>query len=72
MIVYVGDGGAICAGADEESYLQWTLAIVKAQNFQQTQINAIGVPPIGPIQAEFLSRLTAQNDGTFIQVQITR
>ncbi len=72
VIVYVGDGGGTCAGANEESYLEQTLAIVKTQNFQRTQINAIGLLPIGQIQAEFLSRLTAQNDGTFIRIQITR
>ncbi len=68
VIIYVGDGGGTCNGADEGTYLKQTLAIVKAQNFQRAQINAIGVLQIGSIQGDFLTSLAQSNGGTYTKV----
>ncbi len=68
VIIYVGDGGGTCNGADEGTYLKQTLAIIRSQNFQRAQVNCVGVLQIGPIQNDFLSSLAQANGGTYTKV----
>ena len=68
VLVYLGDGGGTCPGADEATYLQQTLAAVTALNFQRIQINTIGILNPGPINEDFMRRLAAQNGGTYHRV----
>ena len=69
VVVYVGDGGGTCNGADEQTYLNQTLGIVKSQNYQRAQINAVGVLQIGNIQDNFLRSLATGNGGAFTKIQ---
>ena len=48
---------------------QTTLSVVKAQNFQRAQINAIGVLQIGNRQDNFLRSLATGNGGTYTNIQ---
>ena len=69
VVLYVGDGGGTCAasGQGEDAYLQKTLAVVKSQNFQRAQVNAIGVLMQGrQRQEQFLKALAAGNGGTYV------
>ena len=67
VIVYVGDGGGTCNGSNEPNYLNQTLGIVKAQNYQRAQVNAIGVLMQGRAsQEKFLKSLAAGNGGTYV------
>lgn len=65
VVLYVGDGGGTCNGANEQTYLNQTLSLVVSQNFQRAQINSIGVLEVGTIQREFLQTLSRTNYGTF-------
>jgi len=68
VIVYVGDGGGTCQGADEAQYLQKTLQTVSSMNFQRVKINAIGVVDVSPLGEDFLRKLTRQNGGTYTRI----
>ncbi len=68
VVVYVGDGGGTCKGANESTYLQTTLSVVKSQNYNRAQVNAIGVLNIGNIQDQFLRNLATSNNGTYTKV----
>ncbi len=68
VVIYVGDGGGYCHGANELEYLAQTLAVVKSQNVHRAQINAIGVLRIKDVSDQFLRRLTSQNDGSYTKV----
>lgn len=68
VLVYLGDGGGTCQGADEANYLKQTLAAVTAQNFQRIQINTIGILQPGPINEDFMKRLAASNGGNYHRV----
>jgi hypothetical protein len=65
VIIYLGDGGTTCPGADPSAYAQTTLAEVKSKNFKNAQINSIhvGTDPPG-----FSKQLASQNGGTFNQI----
>lgn len=69
IVVYLGDGGGTCAGANEEDYLNETLTAISAQNLQRLQINAIGVLDVGHIQEKFLKSLASMNGGTYTRIQ---
>lgn len=69
ILVYVGDGGGTCNGASEQDYLAQTLGVVRSQNVQRAQINAIGVLDVGTIQEAFLRSLASQNGGRYVRVQ---
>ena len=68
VVIYVGDGGGYCHGANETEYLAQTLAVVKSQNVHRAQINAIGVLQIKDLSDQFLRRLTSQNGGSYTKV----
>ena len=68
VIVYVGDGGGTCHGADEAAYLQKTLSTVASMNFQKVRINAIGVLDVKPLCENFLRKLASQSGGTYTKI----
>jgi len=68
VLVYVGDGGGTCHGADENLYLKQTLSAVTAQNYQRMQINCVGVLNPPPLNEDFMKRLCASNGGTYTKV----
>ena len=55
VVIYVGDGGCTCKGADEGQYHKQTLSIVKGQNYNKAQVNCIGVLQVGSSQRQLLS-----------------
>ena len=69
-MVYLGDGGGHCSasGSNQEAYLTKTLAVVKSQNFQRAQINAIGVVQLEPIGENFLRSLASSNGGSYVKI----
>ena len=68
VVIYVGDGGGYCHGANEVQYLAQTLSVVRSQNFHRAQINAIGVLRIKDVGDQFLRQLTRQNGGSYTKV----
>ncbi len=68
VVVYVGDGGGTCKGANESTYLQTTLSAVKSQNYNRAQVNTIGVLNVGPLQDQFLRALATSNNGTYTKI----
>jgi hypothetical protein len=69
VIVYLSDGGGTCRGADENQYLEKTIATVTAQNYQRVKINTILVlNPSGGGEA-FMRRLAAANGGTYTRLR---
>ena len=69
VLVYLGDGGGTCGGADEAQYLQRTLSTITAQNYQRMRINTIGVVDVSSIGDSFLRRLAASNGGTYTRIR---
>ena len=69
VLVYLGDGGGTCGGADEAQYLQRTLSTITAQNYQRLRINTIGVVDVSSIGDSFLRRLAASNGGTYTRIR---
>lgn len=69
VVVYLGDGGGHCNGADQATYLRQTLGVVRSQNYQRAQINAIGVLDVSAISEDFLRNLAASNGGTYTKIQ---
>jgi Mg-chelatase subunit ChlD len=68
VIVYVGDGGGTCQGADEAQYLQKTLSTITSMNFQKIKINTIGVVDVSALGEQFLRKLASQNGGTYTRI----
>ncbi len=68
VLLYVGDGGGHCNGTDQNSYLQQTLGVVKSQNFQRAQVNAIGVVDVSNVGDNFLRSLAISNGGTYVKI----
>ena len=69
VMVYVGDGGGTCQGADEATYLRQTLGSVTSQNYQRVQINCIGVLRPSALGIDFMKRLSATNGGTYTLIK---
>ena len=67
-MVYVGDGGGTCQGADEATYLRQTLGAITSQNYQRVQINCIGVLNPSALGVDFMKRLSATNGGTYTRI----
>jgi len=65
VIIYLGDGGTTCPGADPSQYAQTTLTEVKSKNSKRAQINSIHV---GTDDSSFSKQLATQNGGTFTQI----
>jgi len=65
IVIYLGDGGTTCPGADANQYREQTLQEVKSRNFKHAQINAVHV---GNDSDVFSKQLAAQNGGTFSKV----
>jgi Mg-chelatase subunit ChlD len=65
VLVYLGDGGGTCQGADESTYLRATLSAITAQNFQRITINCIGILNPPTLNEDFLKKLAAANSGTY-------
>ena len=68
-IVYLGDGGATCRGANESVVLTQTLEFVTA-NVGQTTIHAAGLDVIGARQEMFLSGLAEATGGVFAIIDL--
>jgi Mg-chelatase subunit ChlD len=69
VMVYVGDGGGTCNGANESNYLQQMVAQITAANYQRVQINCIGVLMAGrALQERYMKQLCASNGGTYRQI----
>ncbi len=68
VVVYVGDGGGTCNGANETTYLTSTLAAVKSMNFQRAQVNSVGVLSINPLRENFLRNLASGNGGSYVKI----
>ena len=69
VVVYLGDGGGHCNGADQRTYLQQTIGVIKSQNFQRAQINTVGVLQVEPVSEEFLRNLATGNGGRYTKIQ---
>lgn len=65
VLVYLGDGRGHCQGANEDQYLNQTLAAVTAANYQRVQINCIMVLDVTTTGENFLKKLAASNGGTY-------
>ena len=65
VLVYVGDGGGTCNGANETTYLQQTLGAVSAQNYQRATVNTIGVLDVNQLRENFLRAIAGANGGTY-------
>ena len=68
VIVYVGDGGGTCQGADEATYLNGTLDAVRERNQGEVQINTFCVQSCSTLGTDFLKRLAAENGGTYTRI----
>lgn len=68
VVVYLGDGGGHCNGANQTTYLQQTLGVVRSQNFQRAQINAIGILQLERVGEDFLRNLATGNGGTYVKI----
>jgi Mg-chelatase subunit ChlD len=68
VLIYVGDGGGTCQGADEATYLRQTLGSITSQNYQRVQINCIGVLNPSDLGVDFMKRLAATNGGTYTRI----
>jgi VWA domain-containing protein len=69
VIIYVGDGGGTCQGADEATYLNRTLETVTAENGGAARIHTIGVLALTTIGERFLMDLASRNGGTFTWIR---
>ena len=67
-VIYVGDGGGTCMGANEATYLEQTLEIVDERNVRDVTIHAIAVFEISRSHEEFLRELAARNSGIYHQI----
>ena len=65
VMVYLGDGGGTCNGADEATYLRRALGAVTSANYKRLQINTIGILNPGALQEDFMKKLAASNGGTY-------
>jgi hypothetical protein len=68
VLVYVGDGGGTCQGANEATYLRNTLVSISSQNYLRVVIHCIGVLNPGKIQEDFMKRLSSSNGGTYRRI----
>lgn len=68
-IIYVGDGGGTCQGADESAYLTRTLVAVTAANAGTARLHAIGVLDITSVGERFLRDLASRNGGAFTRIR---
>jgi von Willebrand factor type A domain len=69
LIIYVGDGGGTCQGADEAAYLAQTLEAVTSANSGKARIHVIGVLDLSTIGGRFLRDLASRNGGTFTMIR---
>jgi len=68
VIIYLGDGGGTCQGADEATYLNGTLDAVRERNQGEVQINTFCVQSCSTLGTDFLKRLAAENGGTYTRI----
>ena len=69
VVVYAGDGGGTCQGADEATYLKQTLQQVTEENSGHAQIHSVGVLSPNRIGEDFMKALAAQNSGIYVRVE---
>lgn len=69
VIVYLGDGGGTCMGADEAQYLNKAISTITGQNYQRVKINTIGVLNVTQVCENFLRRLASANGGTYTRIR---
>lgn len=70
VVVYVGDGGGTCHGANEQDYLRKMVGIITSQNYQRVQINCVGVlmGTSRTVQENFMKQLAASNGGSYRRI----
>ena len=66
-IIYIGDGGGTCAGQNEASYLNQTLAAVREANTKDIPIHAVAVLTPGARNLAFLEELVEDSGGELVQ-----
>ncbi len=71
VVVYVGDGGGTCRGANEAQYLREMLSTITAANYQRIQINCIGVlmDSSRAMHRNYMKQLAAANGGSYREIQ---
>jgi hypothetical protein len=70
VVVYVGDGGGTCMGANEQDYLKKMVATVTSQNYNRVIINCIGVlmDASRTMQENFMKQLAQANGGAYRRI----
>jgi hypothetical protein len=69
VLVYVGDGGGTCQGADEVTYLKQTLERVTEENSGHAQIHTVGVLNPARLLEDFLKALADRNSGIYVRIE---
>ena len=67
-IIYLGDGGATCAGVNEQEMMARTLDTVGAQNTEGAILHAAYIGVTHPVQLGFLQALVDAHEGLLIEV----
>lgn len=65
VVVYLGNGGGQCQGADENAYLDWTLERIPPYNMGEVRIFVVGIGAMRPWNEKFLRELASQNGGAY-------
>jgi hypothetical protein len=68
VLIYVGDGGGTCQGADEATYLRQTLNAITAMNIESVPIHCFGVLDPSALGADFMERLAEANGGMYARI----
>jgi hypothetical protein len=70
VLVYVGDGGGTCMGANEQDYLKKMVATVTSQNYNRVIINCIGVlmDASRTMQENFMKQVAQANGGSYRRI----
>ena len=71
VILYVGDGGGTCRGANETTYLRDMLDTIAAQNVERVPIHCLGVAmdPSRSFHEEILKQLSRRSGGTYRRIR---
>ena len=69
-IIYLGDGGATCAGSNQQVMMERTLATVAAQNTEGVIIHAVYIGVTRNVQRSFLQALVDTSGGLLVEVDL--
>lgn len=69
-IIYLGDGGATCNGANEELAMARTLETVAAQNTEGIVIHVVSIETFGTVHGGFLRALADAHEGLFVEIDL--